>query len=202
MKAEGRVGLISAAAGTVNPLRTNEEGALIVQSGGGKYYEAAKNGRLYVACNQTAVALTAALATTYTGLVLVNPTTSAKNLVMVGFGYATTVATPTATAIGIMTGVNAGDAAAAITPRNRKIGGPASVAIADNGCTLVGTPVLEQVFGVAWTEATTAGTIGPKGWIDLDGSLIVTPGSYVAVYSAAANTAAFLCSFLWEEVDA
>jgi hypothetical protein len=120
---------------------------------------------------------------------------------MIGFSYATTVATPTATALGLMTGADAGDAAAAIVPRNRLTGGAASVAVADNGCTLTGTPVLEQLVTTAWAEATTAGTLAQPNHIDLDGSLIVTPGYYVAVYSAAANTAAFLCSFQWIEID-
>jgi len=159
------------------------------------------NGHVYVAANQAAVAITAAFATTYTGLVLENPATSGKNLVLLSASYASTIAVPTATAIGIMTGADAGDAAAAITPRNRKTGGAASIAIVDNGCTLTGTPVLEQVFCTAWTEATTAGTLGNPNVVDLDGSLIITPGYYVAFYSTAANSAAFLCSFMWEEVD-
>jgi hypothetical protein len=197
----GKVGAQSLSDGSTGPVRLDSRGNLVVAQGG-KYRDAAEAGRLYVACNQAAVALTAAMATTYTGLVLSNPSTSAKNFVLCGCGYATTIAVPTATAIGLMTGVNAGDAAAAITPRNRLIGGAASVAVVDNGCTLVGTPVLEQVFGTAWTEATTAGTVGPKNWIDLEGSLVVPPGAYAAFYSTAANSAAFLCWFMWEEVAA
>jgi hypothetical protein len=100
-----------------------------------------------------------------------------------------------------MTGLDAGDAAAAITPRNRFVGGPASVAIVDNACSLTGTPVLEQVFGQAGTLATTGTQLGPATEIDLDGSLIIPPGYYVAAYSFAANTAAFIFSFMWEELD-
>jgi hypothetical protein len=76
-----------------------------------------------------------------------------------------------------------------------------ATAVDDNACTLNGTPVLEQVFGSAWTEATTAGSTGPNTWANIDGSLIIKPNSYVAFYSFAANTAAFICSILWEEVD-
>jgi len=185
------------------PSLCDDEGILLTQSGGGKYYDLVNQGKVFVASNQAAVAITAAMATTYTGLVLFNPATNTtKNLVLLGFGYASTVAVPTATAIGLMTGVNAGDAAAAVTPRNRKVGGAASVAIVDDGCTLTGTPVLEQVFSTAWTEATTAGTIGPNNWIDLDGSLILPANSYVAAYSTAANTAAFIFSFMWAELTA
>lgn len=193
-------GLINLAAGQTAPLRSNLDGALITQQAGGKYAEAVREGRVFVACNQAAVAITAAMATAYTGLVLFNPSTSTKNLVLLMCGYAATVAVPTATAIGLMTGVNAGDAAAAITPRNRYVGGAASVAVVDNGCTLTGTPVLEQVFSSAWTEATTAGTVSPPNVIDLEGSLILPANTYVAFYSTAANAAAWLLWFMWEEV--
>ena len=206
MKVEGRVGVIDADSGSINPLVTHNDGALVVRNSAAKYADAVLKGNVYVACNQAAVALTAAMATTYTGLVLFNPSTSAKNYVILGAGYATTIAVPTATVIGLMTGtvVTAAtmDAAAAITPRNRLVGtANASSAIIDNACTLNGTPVLEQVFGSAWTEATTAGSTGPNTWANIDGSLIIKPNSYVAFYSFAANTAAFICSILWEEVD-
>ena len=201
----GQEGIQTLASGGKGPLRLNTEGGLVVSQAHGKYYEAVKAGRVYVVANQAAVALTAAMATTYTGLVLFNPSTSTKNFVMLGCGYATTVAVPTATVLGLMTGtvVTAAtmDAATAVTPRNRLIGTTnTSSAIVDNGCTLNGTPVLEQVFGSAWTEATTAGTVGPTTWQDLDGSMIIQPNSYVAFYSFAANTAAFILSFMWEEV--
>ena len=200
MQAEARVGLISAAEGTINPLRSGTEGGLVLDLHG-KYYEAVKAGRVFVACNQAAVAVTAAMATTYTGLVVENPATSGKDLVMLRFGYTATIAAPVAaTVLGLMTGLDAGDAAAAITPRNRYVGGPASVAIVDNGCTLTGTPVLEQVFSQVGTGATTVPLVAQPCEIDLDGSLIIPPGYYVAVYSFAANTAAFIFSLMWEEV--
>lgn len=201
----GKEGIQTLSSGGSGPVRLGSEGQLITSQAHGKYYEAVATGRVYVAANQAAVALTAAMATTYTGLVLFNPSTSTKNFVLLGCGYATTIAVPTATVIGLMTGtvVTAAtmDAAAAITPRNRLVGSSsASVAIVDNGCTLNGTPVLEQVFGHGWTEATTAGSVGPNTWQDLDGSLVVQPNSYVAFYSFAAVAAAFILSFMWEEV--
>jgi len=193
-------------AGVGLPVLVDSSGKLITISGSPRHEADVLEGCVFAASNQAAVALTAAMATTYTGLVLFNPSTSTKNFVLLGCGYALTVATPTATAIGLMTGtvVTAAtmDAAAAITPRNRLVGSTLpSVAIVDNGCTLNGTPVLEQVFGHSWTEATTAGSTGPSNWVDLNGSMIVQPGSYVAFYSFAANTAAFILSFLWKEKD-
>lgn len=196
----GRVGAISAAAGTNNPLVTNEQGALVTQAGGGKYYELTKQGKVFVVSNQAAVAITAALATTYTGLVVGNASTTGKNLALLMVSYAATVAVPTATALGIMAGSMTA-LASTLTPVNRKIGGAASVAWCEDSCT-IGTPVLHQAFATAWSEATTAGTLSQPNVIDLDGSLILTPGSFAAFYSAAANTAAFLLSFMWAEIDA
>ena len=199
MQAEARQGLIVAGASSVNPLRSNLDGSLIVSQGSGKYTEAVREGRVFVAANQAAVALTAAMATTYTGLVLGNPTTSTKDLVLLRFGYSFTVAVPTATVIGLMTGSGA-SVVGSITPRNRYVGGAAGVGVVDDGCTLPGTPVLEQVFGQGHTVATTAAAVGSVTEVDLDGSLILPPGAFVALYSFAANTAACIASFMWEEV--
>lgn len=200
MQAEGRVGLISASSGSVNPLRTNTEGGLIVASGGGKYFEATNNGQVFTVSNQAAVAITAALATAYTGLVVGNAAGTGKNLVMLGMTYATTVAVPTASALGIMGGTMTA-LTSTLTPQNCKIGGAASIAWCEDSCT-IGTPILYKAFATAWTEATTAGTLSQPNYVDLDGSIIVTPGTFVAVYSSAAVNAAYLLSFMWQEVTA
>jgi hypothetical protein len=178
----------------------DEKGALVVSIGGGKYTEATNNGQVYAVANQAAVAITAALATTYTGLVVGNAAGTGKNLIMLGCGYATTVAVPTATSIGLMAGTMTA-VASTLTPQNQKIGGAASIAWAEDSCT-IGTPILMRTLATAWSEATTAGTLSQPNWVDLDGSLIITPGSFAAFYSTAANAAAFLLSFLWQEVDA
>jgi hypothetical protein len=207
MDMKGRVGFISAAEGSENSLAASTDGSLYVKQGTGKYTEAVKAGRVFVACNQAAVAVTAAMATTYTGLVLFNPSTSGKDYVLLRFGYSLTIAAPTAaTVIGLMTGtvVTAAtmDAASAITPRNRYVGtANSSAAIVDNACTLNGTPVLEQVFSQVGTGATSVSTVLPPCEIDLDGSMVIKPSSYVAVYSFAANTACGIFSFMWEEVN-
>ena len=207
MKVEGRVGAITGASASVNALRQHTDGSLVVRGSSAKYADAVAAGRVYVGANQAAVALTAAMATTYTGLVLFNPATSGKNYILLRFGYAFTVACPTAaTVIGLMTGtvVTAAtmDAASAITPRNRLVGtANGSAAILDNACTLNGTPVLEEVYSQVGTGATTVPLVAQPNVIDLDGSMIIKPSSYVALYSFAANTACGIFSFMWEEVD-
>lgn len=197
----GKVGRTSLSDGTAAPLRLGTEAGLVLDSHG-KYYEAVKAGRVFTAANQAAVAVTAALATTYTGLVVENPATSGKDLVMLEFGWGLSVVLPTAlTIFGLMVGLDAGDAAAAIIPKNMYLGGAASVATVDNGCTLTGTPVLARVFGNAAKGADTVTVLDGVSCVDLNGSLIVPPGYYVAVYSFAANTAAAIFHLMWEEVD-
>ena len=173
---------------------------------GSKYEADVLLGRVFSASNQAAVAITAALATTYTGLCLYNPATSGKNAILLGFGYSSTIAVPTATSIGIMSAAVVTTAtmtaAAVITAKNRLIGSTvASSMLIDDDCTLNGTPTLDFSFSTAFAEAVTAGTIGPNTWIDLNGNTVLKPGSYVAAYSATANSAAFRFSFLWKEVD-
>lgn len=193
-----RRGLIQAGPGSENGLIGNLDGSLLVAQSAAKYEEDVRAGRVFVAANQAAVALTAAMATTYTGLVLGNPTTSQFDIVLLRFGFSFTVAVPTATVIGLMTGTGA-SIVGAISGRNRLVGGPAPVGQVDDACTLPGTPVLEQIFSQARTEATTAGGLGPVTEVDLDGSLILPPGAFVAVYSFAANTASLIASFMWKE---
>ncbi len=188
------------AAGVTAPPLLNDEFRLMVEIGGAKYAEDARRGRLFSVCNQAAVAITAALATTYTGLVIMNPAGSGKNVELLGMGYASTVAVPTATALGLMSGTMVA-VTSTLTPKNRLIGGPASVVHGEDSCT-IGTPVLDFAFATAWSEATTAGTLSQPNWVDLEGNTILPPGAFAAWYSAAANSAAFLLSFLWREVDA
>jgi len=196
----GKVGEQTLSNGSAGPIRIDKTGALVTSSYG-KYAEAVLQGKVFVAANQAKVAVTADFATSYTGLVVENPAGSGKNLIMIGFSYAAEEAIATAVGIGLMTGADAGDAAAVIVPRNRLTGGPASIAVVDNACTLTGTPVLEQLITTAWTEATTAGTLAQPNVVDLDGSLVITPGYYVAVMATAAVAASMLFGFMWIEID-
>jgi len=173
---------------------------LYVQACGGKYSEAAIAGRLFVVANQAAVATTAGLATTWTGLGIANPTGSGKIVVVHQFSYALSLAGSTAGVVGLMSTTDSGFAAD-IATRNAKFGGPAGSVLADGGATIA-TPVLERVFGSYGTAATTAfQALGPFVH-DLEGSCVLVPGRAVCTYTTLATTAAFVFSFMWEELDA
>lgn len=178
---------------------TNSDGSLIINASG-KYTDAALEGRLFSAANQAAVATTAALATTWTGLALCNPTGSGKNLIVHEFGWAMSVAGSDDGIVGLMSADSTG-LAATITPKAAMNGAGSSVAIVDNGGT-IGTPILERVCGAIGTGATTTQISVPQSIYQVDGSIILPPGRSIMTYTTTATTAGALFFFLWEEVDA
>lgn len=180
-----------------NPVRLGNMGDTLVSQLHGDKYEGTYRGRRFGASNQAAVATTAGLATTFTGLAVANPAGSGYNLVLDTFSYANTVAVSAACAVGLMTG--AGAAAGSLTVRNRKTGDTTgSIATASAGATIA-TPVLEEIYSTHGTIATT-GQGGSVNLIEIDGGLIVPPGFFVASYTSAATTAAFIFSMKWVEV--
>ena len=197
----GKVGVQSLSNGSTGPIRLDSIGN-VATACGGKYREAVAAGRVFVAANQAVTTNTAGLAAIYTGLALCNPVGSGKNLVLLGCGCVAVIALPTAACTyGIMTGDGIGAAAAAIVPRNRLTGGPASKAYVDNDLTFTVAPVLEQVFKTFHTGAVTT-AVGSGVFVDLEGSLIVMPGYHCSSYLSAINVDTFICSFMWEELDA
>lgn len=199
--AYGKVGVQSLASGAVGPLRLDTRGGLITAKGG-KYTEATLAGRMFAIANQAVLNVTAGLAATYTGLALVNPVGSGKNLIILEMGVINEIALPTAACVfGYMTGAGIGAATAVLTPRNRLTGGPASKAYVDSAVVFTEAPVLEQVFGTFHTGAVTT-AIGSGFYAYLDGSSVITPGYMCAPYMSAVNNATFQMSILWEEIDA
>lgn len=184
-------------AGAGLPALCDSDGVLLVNA---KYTDAALSGRLFNVSNQAAVATTAALATTWTGLGVANPTGSGKLLIFHKFSWGLSVVGPAAGALGLMTSTDSGFASA-ITPRAVKYAAGSSVAIVDDGAT-IGTPVLERIVSTYGTGAiTTWQGAGPQVY-QIDGSIVLPAGRSLLTYTFAATTAAFIFSFMWEEVDA
>jgi hypothetical protein len=154
-------------------------------------------GTIFSVANQAVVSTTAGLATTFTGLAIANPAASGVNLVMKRF-CCTQTAAGVAGSIGLMGGV--GVAAGALTPINRSLGsGLVSKATASAGAT-ISTPILVETYGTLGSVATTAYGITPGIVIELDDSIIIPPGSFLASYTTAATTSALVFSMMWEEV--
>jgi hypothetical protein len=195
----GKVGNQDLSSGAVGPLRLDQLGALVTNPNGGKYTEAALAGRLFSVANQAAVATTAALATTWTGLGVCNPTGSGKNLVFYEFGWALSLAGPAASVVGLMSSDTTGFADS-LTAKAAMNGSGTSIAYCDAGATIA-TPVLERVYGSFGTVAITTPSTLPAELYQIDGSIVLPPGRSVMTYTTLACTAALVFHFLWEEVN-
>lgn len=186
--------------GTGVALEVDDQKNMYVRSCGGKLSEAALDGRLFSVCNQAAVAVTAALNTTWTGLGISNPLGSGKNAILHQFGWSQTVVSPAEGAFGLMTSDTTGFAAA-LTIKSCMPGSGTSVLYADDGATIA-TPILERVVGGSMEGAiSTTPSLGPNIY-NFDGSLILPPGRSIMTYHTVGMAAAFVFFFLWEEVEA
>lgn len=196
--AELQVGTLSVSGTAKTVARAGQQGDLIVSELHGRYYEQAYRGNVFSVCTQgTGITTTAALATTFTGLAVGNPITSGVNLVLNKFTVAQ-FAVGAAATIGIMGG--AGAVVASLTPQNRIIGGAASSKATASAGATISTPVLIATFGEVGSLATTGYGLQAGISVDLEGSIIIPPGSFVASYTAIATTSALQFSFSWEEV--
>ena len=202
MKAEGRVGAITADSGSVNPLRTDERGALVVQQVGGKYAEAVLAGNVYTACNDAAKAVTTAHATC-TGFVLYNPYTSGKNLSILNIkvALATSPAAQSAVVLGacVVPTATAPATNTAIVVYNALVGGTSGNAgLAYSISTL---PLAQVCIRSLSAGVTATGAVNFPPMIDDDvgGAVIVAPGCLVAL-TAITTAISVVASMTWEEL--
>lgn len=202
MEIEVKVGPQAGAAGdgSLLSLRGGRTGAAIVQELHGRYWEQTRSGRMYSAANQAAQAVSVALATTYTGLLLYNPLNSGKVLVPNKTKYSLSVAPAAIATLGLLTGYAAtGGVTAqttALTVQSNQIGN-ASVGVgrALSAATIV-TPTL---LATLYDGFTAAALPGPTMVTDLEGSFGILPGGFIGFYALTAVTGLGWMS--WEEVD-
>ena len=196
------VGRKAATDGAVIDARGDRQGSMVATLMHGKYTQAVLDGNVFSACNQAAVSTSVGLTATYTGFAFANPPTSGQNAVLLQAYYGLHAA-GTAGAIGLMSGSLLGTIAAWATllvPRNRLMGGRGSVMLIDEGCTLPTTPVLDMTFASVGSVATTSWAFYPYAVAEIDGSMIVTPGYYVAFYASGGLTSSMIAGLLWEEI--
>ena len=205
MQAEGRVGEISAAPGSVNPLVTDDVGSLLIAQTAGAYSTAVRKGNVYSGANQTGCIWTVGLATTNTGLALTNPVGSGKNLVILKAGFDERVAPAGIQDVWLAGGssTTAVTHSVAGTPRNMLVGAPnAAVGLVDTGCTLPAAPVylLPLIGGKTSAALSVSGTISV---VDVGGLIVMAPGSYliIACFTVGAAVGQMGC-IVWEEIDA
>jgi hypothetical protein len=201
MLSQGQVGPIaSTGIGTQVALRSGQLGDQIMSELHGRYYEGAYRQNRFIVANQAAQAVSIALATTYTGLVLSNPLGSAVNLVLEKVGLTLSAAPAAIAPLGLLLGYNGSADIAHTTPsttlRNSFMGGAAPVGKVDTAATLSGTLTVGPMLMSGFTAA--ALPSASPALIDMEGSIILPPGGYVGIYALTAVTGLF--SLQWEEV--
>ena len=212
--------------GALGPQQVDVQRAMWQSSRHGKYYAAvygtpalvapntptpAQAGAMFRGSNSTAATLSAALATTYTGLCLSNPIASTVNLAIKKISAILIVAPAAELGFGLITGWSAAGVTAHttslqsnITPAyvgaaasSGSVALPATQAKLDAACTIVGTPLWDR-----WLDANGAAVdakIG--GTYDIDDDLIIPPGGYVAIGATVTGpTSGFFGTIGWEEI--
>lgn len=160
------------------------------------------------------VTTTAALALTYTGLILYNPISSGITLVPKVASFGSKVAQAAALSFGLMIGYNqttgltstsgAITPATNVTPLNTRSTPGIAIGQLFTAATLPTAPVASLLFGVLDTGALTTNlsTINPLSLLDNIGFpyFVLQPGAYLAFYTSAASTASSLVlGFTWTE---
>lgn len=188
--------------GIGRPVLVDSTGKLITTS---NLADAAIKGRLFSVANQTNVTTTAALATTWTGLGVGNPTGSGKLYIFHEFGWAQEVVMNTEGSFGLMVATNGAEGStgmsAVITPRCCRYGYATSNALCDNGAT-IGTPILLRHFGSSMEGAISTVPSLTGNIYKIDGSIVIPAGYALLTYTFAIQTTSVLFHFVWEEVDA
>ena len=178
--------------------RADKEGAIVTNPSHGEYFEAARRGRIFYAANSAAQAVSVALATTYTGLVLSNPAGSGVDLSLLHVGVGLTLAPAAIASLGLIGGWTAAGVTAhttALVPGGTYLGGAAGVGKADSAATIP-TPVWLDILASGFTAAALPSTSPVV--LDKRGVWVVPPGGFLAIGALTAVTGFF--SMLWEEV--
>jgi len=206
---QGQVGqptISTLSAGTTPPVRQGQLGDVIVSELHGRYYETAYRRNMYTATLTAGTTTSAALSTTFTGLLLLNPNNSQVNLVINKVGYSFLVAFTAAAAIGLQVGNQSTAVLSGLTTtntqtRNNFLGAPNSTIGLTYSAATTTAPALLHLFGAGLTGAITTVPQIPGFFIDLEGSVIVPPGAWIGTYTSTASGASgTLASFSYEEV--
>lgn len=202
----GQPGVRSITPGANPVIRQGQQSDIIVSELHGRYYETTYNRNMYTATLTSGTTTSAALATAHTGLLLLNPNNSQVNFVINKVGMTFLVAFSAASAIGIQVGNQSTAVLSSLTTtntqtRNNFLGAPNSTVGLTYSAATTTSPSLLQLFGAGLTGAITTVPQIPGFFLDLEGSVIVPPGSWIATYTSTASGASgTFASFTYEEV--
>ena len=185
--------------GTQLGLRGGHTGEVVFQELHGRYAETMARGAMFTATNQAAQAVSAALATTYTGLLVYNPPNSGVLVAVNKVKFALTVAPAATAAMGLISGFAAGGGVTTgttlATVNSNQVGSAKKPsALAYSAATIV-TPVWLTDLLDGFTAAALPAPTPP---IDLEGAYGIAPGGFIAIGFLTAVTG--LGSISWEEL--
>lgn len=170
----------------------------------GKLYEQAARDMLFGACSQAITTTSVGLATTYLGLCLSNPAGNLKKFALRQLGISLSDEPAASSGIGLGGGYSAAGIATHTTPLvvyPMNLGGStAGTAKADAAATLVagaGSGLL-RVIMPSLGGFTDGALMAHGGVIDLEGAIVLIPGSFVFVYTETVVKGFF--GFTWEEM--
>ena len=196
----GQVGEQKVAEGNgEQPFRQCKTGEQAISNVHGRYHEAMTRGRIFTAANQAAQAISAALATTYTGLLIYNPIGSGIIAVPFKAKFALSVAPAAIASIGLIGGFSAtGGVTAFTTPltvQSGQIGNTSTGQVRALSAATIVTPTWLAHLVDGFTAAALP---APSPWVDLDGTFGLLPGGFAAIGALTAVTGLGFLS--WEEV--
>lgn len=183
--------------------REGRLGELMISETRGRYAELTSRGRVFLAANQAATALSL-LSATATGLILTNPAGSGKNLELLEICIA--LATAPAGVATIALAANVNTVAAAVvhgTPlivRPALLGSSATpVGLVDGAATLPAAPVV--VRGIGGGPVATGSVTAPFIKDEVAGAIMLSPGTAISL-SAFTTAISVIASFTWAEYPA
>lgn len=185
--------------GSVAIPRLNNFGETAVSEILPQYAQTTLDGISISAANQAAQAVSVALATTYTGLLLYNPVGSGIIVVPKFIKFALSVAPAGIATIGLIGGFAAtGGVTAQTTPLTKQVtligSTKPSSAIALSAATIVTPTWIEHI----WDGFTAAAFPAPQTPYDCKGDIALLPGAFIAIGALTAITG--LGSITWDEL--
>jgi hypothetical protein len=209
MLAEIRTGIQQSQDGAVNPARAGRFNELIGGEAVGKYYEIARQGRIFCASMQAGASLGTALTATAVTFTLYNPSASGVNLSLLQCGVCLSTEVVNAETGILVYAANVDPSAAipsATTPltvRPALLGASAnSAGRAFSAATLPATPVVVRVFPLAHNQvATTATSLSGLAAVDyVDGALALAPNTAVTIQQIKTTADSGIVSMVWAEI--
>lgn len=196
----GKIGRNTASNSGTNPLRADQHGALITANAG-DYKDVALGGKQFFAfCASQNVALFSA--TSAVGLILYNPIASGVNAVL--NKWAAQVWATSATMTGLVLASSLQPLAAPTTTTgatrtgNALLGGPAGSCLAYSIATIANAPSI--VWPLFHNTAAIATTGADQMSGDLQGSIVIPPGTVAVLGALGAAGVTVNLALAWEEV--